>query len=66
MKYTLKKDGRYYSANGSQRGFMAHGIGACYSYSLEEVRILQARVGGEIVGVKPLGGFKFAEVPIPA
>lgn len=50
-KFTLKKDGRYFTRQGEQSGFLSHGLAGCYSYDQERIERLHAQFGGEIVEV---------------
>jgi hypothetical protein len=50
-KYTVKKDGRYWTRDGAREGFITPGIAGCYSYPLAGALWVKAHKGGEIVEV---------------
>jgi hypothetical protein len=50
-KYTVKKDGRYWTRDGANEGFITPGIAGCYSYPLAGALWIKAHKGGEIVEV---------------
>jgi hypothetical protein len=61
-RYTVKKDGRYWTRVGETAGFIAKGIGGCYSYPLEKAKELARQQGGQVVEVTTVpGGFRCEE-----